>query len=110
MDIHINASGHPNHTSVIKFYTQKIHRKYAKYPFVKTAEVMINQSKRGLYKVSICMDIEKSPKLYSVHSDESENRALQGAIKKMNIQIEKYKQKHYHNHHAVSKESRFSSN
>ena len=110
MDIHINASGHPHHKSVLKFYTQKLHRKYGKYDFVKSTDVMVTQSSRGMYKVSLCMEIEKSPKLYSVHHDFSENKALQGAIKKMNIQIEKYKEKHYHNHHLVSKESRFSSN
>lgn len=97
MDIIIEAQGHPNQAKLIAYYEQRLKRKYGHYPFVKTALVKVDVEKRLVTKVALSITVEKAGKLYASHTDANENRALEGVIKKVNVLIEKYKQKHYSN-------------
>jgi len=94
MDVRIEAVGHKNQRQLISYYTELLTKKYGNYPFVKTIEVKVD-TKDKLSEVTLLMQLEKGGKIFSSDSNENENRSLQGAIKKINTQIEKYKEKHY---------------
>lgn len=96
MDIKIEAPGHRNQESLQKYYTAKLNKKYAVYPFIKAIDVKVKQMKNDQYEVSLQLKPEKGTMQFATQYADNENSALNGAIKKMNIQIEKYKQKHYH--------------
>lgn len=96
MDIKIEAPGHSNQESLKTFYTDKLNKKYADYPFVKSIDVKVKKQPKGEYEVSLQLKPEKGNLKFAVQTADNEHTALNGAIKKMNIQIEKYKQKHYH--------------
>ncbi len=95
MDIKIEAQGHPNQTKLIEYYDKRLSKKYGQYPFIKTLKVKVDIENKTDTKVAINMAVEKGGKLYASHSDSNENRALEEVIRKTNVQLEKYKQKHY---------------
>lgn len=94
MDINIEAVQHNNQASLKTYYEDKLLRKYNAYPFVKAIDVKID-SQDKLARVSLLVQLEKGPKVFASHLDENENRSFTKAIKKVDVQIEKYKQKHY---------------
>ncbi len=96
MDIKIEAPGHNNQDALRSFYEDKLNKKYSSYPFVKSIDVKVKKNQSGQFEVSLQLKPEKGTMQFATQSDDNENSALNGAIKKMNIQIEKYKQKHYH--------------
>lgn len=94
MDINIEAKGHPNQDKLIAYYEDILTKKYGQYPFVKVAKVKV-QTKDELTEVNLILQLEKSGSVFSSASHVNENKSLQSAIKKMNVQVEKYKQKRY---------------
>lgn len=94
MDIKIEAIGHPNQQKLKSYYTEILTSKYGQYPFVKTVDVMV-KTNNSLSEVKLNLMLEKKGRIFSSDSNANENKALQGAIKKINVQIEKYKEKHY---------------
>jgi len=94
MDIKIEAVGHSNQKKLMSYYKEILTNKYGQYPFVKTIDVKVTE-KDSLTEVTLLMQLEKGGKVFSSDQNANENRSLQGAIKKINSQIEKYKQKHY---------------
>lgn len=95
MDITIEAQGHPNQVKLKEYYQKRLKQKYAHYPFVKTLDVKVDFENKTDTKVAINVAVEKAGKLYASHSNSNENKALEEAIRKTNVLIEKYKQKHY---------------
>ncbi len=102
MDIKIEAPGHKNQDQLIEFYSQKLNDKYATYPFIKSIDVKV-QEEHGQTEVSLQFKPEKAKMLFVNAQDRNENKAFQEAIRKMNILIEKYKQKRYHSVHTIDK-------
>lgn len=94
MDIKIEATGHPNQARLNDYYIDILTKKYARYVFVKSVNAKV-QSKDKSTEVKLILQLEKAGKVFSSDSHHNENTALQGAIKKMNAQVEKYKEKHY---------------
>ena len=94
MDIRIEAKGHPNQDQLNAYYTEKLNQKYGKYPFVKTIHVKVDTKDQSA-EVSLLMQLEKGGKIFAQASSTNEHSSLTSAIKKINSQIEKYKQKHY---------------
>ena len=106
MDIKIEAPGHPSQDALIKYYENRLNKKYGTYDFIKSIYVKVNKAKNGGFEVSLGIKPEKSTFIYVTDTNESENKALSEAIRKMNVQIEKYKQHHYHSVHTVQKQKR----
>lgn len=94
MDINIEAINHPNQTKLKTYYTDTLNNKYGMYPFVKTITAKV-ESKNDDIDVSLLVQVEKGASLFGSSSSKNENKALNEAIKKINTQIEKYKNKHY---------------
>jgi len=99
MDIKIEAPQHPNQEQLKNFYEEKLRKKYGNYPFIKNIDVKVVNEKDEFKKVSLQIKPEKGTMLYAHHEDYSENTALNEVIRKMNTQIEKYKELHYHSKH-----------
>lgn len=97
MDIKIEAQGHPSQERLVTSYESRLTKKYAQYPFAKVAEVKVRLENKLETKVSLRMRVEKGGQLYASHTDKNENKALEEVIRKMNVLIEKYKEKHYSN-------------
>ena len=95
MDIKIEAPGHPNQKQLIKFYRERLEKKYGEYPFIHNLDVKITKEQNE-YRVSLQIKPEKGKTLYAEEVHEKEYSALESVIKKMNSQIERYKRKHYH--------------
>lgn len=98
MDIKIEAPNHPNQVQLTAFYRKKIEQKYGVYDFVKAMDVKINQDTKSTFKVSLQCKPEKGTLLFAADSNRNENKAFTEAMRKLNIQIEKYKEVHYHSH------------
>lgn len=94
MDIKIEAIGHPNQEKLISYYNETLTKKYANYPFVKTITAKVD-NKENLAEVTLLFQLEKGGRIFATHRNENEHTSLKGAIKKINTQIEKYKEKHY---------------
>jgi len=94
MDIKIEAPGHPNQNQVISFYRERLHQKYGVYPFIHSLDAKVVKVKEG-FKVSLQLKPEKGTMIYAEDVEKKESAALEKVIKKMNKQIEKYKNKHY---------------
>ena len=106
MDKLIKIPAHPNHPEMMEFYSKKLDSKFSPYIFVKKAEIQVERNPFGEYEIALRLQLEKAHWLYCKDSNRSENKALHGVLKKMRPQIEKYKQKHYHDFHTVSKSER----
>ena len=105
MDIRIEAPGHDSQDQLQSYYADRIEAKYGHYTFIQAIDVKVSQNK-DLTKVSLQMKPEKGSLLYVEDQDPIENKALNEAIRKMNLQVEKYKAKHYHNVHTINKNTR----
>lgn len=99
MDIKIEAVKHPNQEQLKAYYVEKLEGKYGNYPFVKNVDVKVIEPQKGIKRVTLQIKPEKGTMLFAQHEDGNENRALNGAIRKMNTQIEKYKEQHYKSNH-----------
>lgn len=105
MDIKIEAPGHKRQELLKDHYVKKLQKKYGNYDFVKSIDVKVKSIDSAEISVSLQLKPEKGKMLYVSGEAEKENIALNKAIYKMNLQIEKYKNKHYHNVHTVTKPS-----
>jgi len=104
MDIKIEAPAHKNQASLVEYYKERLEKKFGKYKFIHAIDVKVKKIDENEYHVSLLSKPEKDRRSIFVSGKASkENLALNNAIKKMNVQIEKYKQKHYHNSHTVNK-------
>jgi len=101
MDIKIEALGHNSQLRLQEFYVDTLNKKYGKYDFVKSIDVKIKDVEDKKVCVSLQLKPEKGTMLYVEGQDVNENVALRNAIRKMNVRIEKYKEKHYHNVHTM---------
>jgi|GEM_PF-1233758 len=99
MDIKIEAIHHPNQEQLKTFYEEKLQRKYGSYNFIKNIDVKVEEGRNGVKRVALQIKPEKGTMLYANHEDQNENRALNQTIRKMNVQIEKYKEQHYRSNH-----------
>ncbi len=105
MDIKIEAPKHANQRKLIEFYSKALNKKYGNYPFVKAIDVKVVATDTKETKVTLQLKPEKGTMLFASAEDENENRAFQAVLGKMNIQIEKYKQKHYHKRGEMTRSS-----
>jgi len=103
MDIKIEAPGHKSQELLKEHYTHKLTKKYGQYAFIKSIDVKIKTIQANKMAVSLQLKPEKAKMLYVNGIADSENIALNNAIRKMNVKLEKYKEKHYHNVHTVTK-------
>jgi ribosome-associated translation inhibitor RaiA len=98
MRINIEAPGHENQDKLFAFYEEKLRSKYAHYKFIHNLDVKIEKVGDN-FEIGLQMKPEKGAVLYAKDSNRKEDAALEGVIKKMNTQIEKYKGKHYSSSH-----------
>jgi len=110
MNIKIEAPGHRSQELLKEHYTNRLEKKYGKYDFIKSIDVKVKTNDSNISSVSLQLKPEKGKMLYVSGSSEKENIALNNAINKMNVQIEKYKEKHYHNVHTITKPSELNLN
>ena len=94
MDIKVEAPKHENQAQLVEFYEEKLTKKYGGYTFVHAIDVKVVREKET-YRVSLQMKPERGQMLYAEANDRKEDSALEKAIKKLNHQLDKYKQKHY---------------
>ena len=102
MDTKIEAQNHENQEQLYNHYEKLLNRKYAKYPYVKSIDLKIDQVQEGV-KVGMRIKPEKGSSLYASSIDINEHSAAQQTIKKMNKLIEKYKEQRYHKNSTVHK-------
>ena len=96
MDIKIEAPKHGNQTKLKAYYEEKLTQKYAVYDFVKSIDVKISAAAKGRTTVSLQCKPEKGKLLFASATHSNENKAFVEAMRKINAQIEKYKEVHYH--------------
>ncbi len=94
MDLNIETPGIHHNEKLIKFLTKRLEKKYAVYPFIPRIDAKVEHQKET-YTISLQVKPEKGPMLFAKGVDAKKNKALDSAIKKLNHQIERYKQKHY---------------
>ena len=94
MDIKIEAPGHWNQQKLIAYYQEKLTKKYGNYDFIHAIDVKVNKLS-DQFQVSLQIRPEKGGMLFAKDLHANENIALEESIRKMNAQIEKYKDKHY---------------
>jgi len=106
MDIKIEAPRHENQEKLISFYTKRLENKFGQYSFIHSIDVKIKMIDHAVFFVALQLRPERQGRtLFVSGKGNTENIALNNAIRKMHIQIQKYKQKHYHNPHNVRKYS-----
>lgn len=103
MDIKIEAPGHKQQEGLKEFYLKRLTKKYGGYKFIHAIDVKVKLDSEDEIQVSLQLKPEKGKMLYVTDNSPKENIALNNAIRKMNVLIEKYKEKHYHNVHTVIK-------
>ena len=101
MDIKLEAPGHKNQEELRDYCSELLLKKFGKYPFLKAVDIKFIKEE-DISKVSIMFKPERGVMNYVSEEDENEHRAFAGAVSKMRIMIEKYKDKHYHNVHRKS--------
>jgi ribosome-associated translation inhibitor RaiA len=99
MKINIEAPGHDNQTKLLAFYEEKLTSKYARYKFIHQIDIKIEKVGQA-FEIGLQIKPEKGALLYAKDANRKEDSALEGVIKKMNAQIEKYKVKNYHSSHS----------
>jgi len=104
MDIKIEAPGHKTQKKLKIFYSKILNEKYSAYDFIKSIDVKIISNSNGTYNVSLQLKPEKSKMLFVSDKSYSENIAFRESIRKMNVKIEKYKEKHYHSVHSAKEQ------
>lgn len=95
MDIKIEAPGHPRQVQLKEYYNETLLKKYSPYEFIKTVDVKVVKGELEHFEVSLQIRPEKGGMLFAKDSHENETKALNSVIKKMNSQIDRYKQQHY---------------
>jgi len=95
MDININAKGHIHQEGLKEFYSNSIEKKYSKYPFVKTAKLNIRSFENGEIEMGLIMEMEKGGDLFAKAESGDEAKAFKSVIRKIDVQVEKYKKTHY---------------
>lgn len=105
MDIKFEAPGRKNQEMTEEYYSDALTAKFGQYDFVKSIDVKLKREKEENC-VSLQIKPEKGTALFVSHTDKNENKALQEAIRKMGVKIEKYKEKHYHDAHLFNKRNR----
>lgn len=95
MDIHFNTVHILMTEDELATYEEKLQKKYGVYDFAKRLEVKINQIHPGSIEVSLNLQVEKGAPIHAADTDNIINRALNNAVKKLNKQLEKYKDTHY---------------
>ncbi|MBX2816224.1 MAG: HPF/RaiA family ribosome-associated protein [Saprospiraceae bacterium] len=103
MDISIEAIGHANQSQLKEYYTNKLTRKYGKYDFAIRMNVKVKDMGKDGYEVSLNLQPENGAAMFARAKHSSENSALSEAMKKLNTQIEKYKEQHYHSSQKINK-------
>jgi ribosome-associated translation inhibitor RaiA len=104
MKINIEAPGHDNQAQLLTFYQEKLESKYAHFKFIHNIDVKIEKVGQD-FEVGLQIKPEKGTLLYAKDSNRKEDAALDGVIKKMNAQIEKYKEKHYRSSHLQKRKT-----
>jgi len=94
MDITIEALKHQNQDKLLEYYSKTLNKKYSHYPFVKSINAKVAKVD-GKSEVNLLVHLEKRGKIFSSGLHDNEHTALAKAISKINVQIEKYKEKHY---------------
>lgn len=104
MDIKIEAPRHENQKQLISFYKERLEKKFGDYAFIHSIDVKIKMISHGIYYVSLQLKPERQGNtLFTCGKGKTENIALNNTMRKMHLQIQKFKQKHYHNVHNVKK-------
>jgi ribosome-associated translation inhibitor RaiA len=91
MDINIEAPNHPSQEKMKLYYTDKLTQKYGNKAYITSLDVKVVSEKDDKFKVSIQTKPEGGTMLYADHIDSNEEVALKEVIRKLNVQIDKYK-------------------
>jgi len=95
MDIKLEAPGHKHQEELRSYCTNILDKKFGKYPFLKSVDIKVITTDDHT-KVSIMFKPERGVMNYISSEDANEHKAVNNAVNKMRIMIEKYKEKHYH--------------
>ncbi|MBT8190397.1 MAG: HPF/RaiA family ribosome-associated protein [Saprospiraceae bacterium] len=95
MDIHFNTVHILIKEDELATYEEKLQKKYGIYDFAKKIDVKINQIHPGTIEVSLNLQVEKGAPMHAADTDNVISRAFNNAVKKLNKQLEKYKDTHY---------------
>jgi len=96
MDILIEAPGHENLDSLEKHFNKLLLKKFEKYEFIKKAKLKVSDEPQKKKKISLLLQVKNDQSLFSSDINSKENLAFNEVVRKINVQIEKYKQVHYH--------------
>lgn len=98
MDIKLEAPGHKHQDELRTYCSDLLLKKFGQYPFLKSVEIKFITLENHT-KVSIMFKPERGVMNYVSHEDSNDHKAFNGAVSKMRLMVEKYKDKHYHNVH-----------
>lgn len=100
MDIKIEAQKKYNYADQIAYISNSLNSKYEKYPYVNDVLVKITEQEDNQVAVSLQIKPEKGKQLFSQGEANNVKAAYNQAVKRMNTQIEKYKNVHYSSSHS----------
>ena len=103
MDLAIEAIGHPNQEHLREYYSSRLNKKFGKYDFAKRMDVKVKDLGKDGYEVSLSLQPVNGSTMFARSKNSVENRALADAMKKLHVQVEKYKQQHYHSSQKLDK-------
>ena len=103
MDVHIASNkikiAPPTREELISFLKSR----YEQYPFMKTIELQISPSEKNEMKVSLKTKPEKGKMLFASSTGTDLMTIVNHCRNKLDFQIERYKEVHYHNVHSANK-------
>ena len=96
MKIMITAKGHPNQEQLQAYYRETLLQKYDGLNFINAVTVTVKQDTFDSRRhVSVRIDPVHGHSLYAECTEKSEHSAFKGALKKVQHQLERYKETHY---------------
>ena len=100
MKVLVTAKGHPNQERLQEFYRETLLEKYGNLNFINEVSVTVKQDAIDNRRhVSIKINPSHGNALFAEWSDHSEHRAFKNVLKKLQHQLEKYKETHYKSSH-----------
>lgn len=95
MDIRFEISGFNNPTLKEDYYRQKLIKKFSGYEFLKVLDFKI-QNENNVKSINILAQPERAKKINASSEGDVESQVFSSVLKKLKVQLEKYKVTHYH--------------
>lgn len=95
MDIRFEISGFNNPTLKEDYYRERLIKKFSGYEFLKVIDFNI-KNENNITTINILAQAERAKKINASDEGEVESQVFSSVLKKLKVQLEKYKVTHYH--------------